>query len=638
MSIFDFITKRFSTKQAPINYATTGMGGLLLGNTQQSSRQNLEQYLRAYGENPWLYASVSIISQAVAEVKWHLYKVKPDGSREELDDHPLIYLTEHPNPQMTGIDLWELHQKYLELTGKSYIIRDKDQGVDELWVVPSPWMKPLTDARGNITAYVYERNNFKQTFKPEVVIPFVNTDPLNPLDGVGPAQPIGIALDTYSFATQTNRNFFYYGADPGVIVTLDPNAQISQEEIDRKIEQWEARHRGYGRAHKMTIISGATKVDKAGQTYRDMEFTELLENNRKQTLASYGLPYTMLGGTDLVQRGNAEVAQYTFARWVMKPRLEFNKRKRNAFLVEEGLEWDYIDPTPEDRAENLNEAERGYKGGFITINEAREKIGLDPLDEGDTLFTPQPSPFETFPPIKSFKTKSLFVDDDAKEVYWKGYIKTPESHEPKFIESLKTMWEEQKVEALGNVKEGMNRNDKLIDLEKSRKRYSELMTPVLTIAMEDAVKNGIELIKPTTPHKQLSPLALEWLRTRITWAANEIGQGTADLLSQALTDGFNAGESIDQISARVNNVFLFNDEVRAQRIARTEIMMASNQGSIEGYKQSGVSEVEFWAARDERTCEICMGMHGDIERINEAPPVPASTHPNCRCLWLPIVR
>jgi SPP1 gp7 family putative phage head morphogenesis protein len=80
---------------------------------------------------------------------------------------------------------------------------------------------------------------------------------------------------------------------------------------------------------------------------------------------------------------------------------------------------------------------------------------------------------------------------------------------------------------------------------------------------------------------------------------------------------------------------------RAVMIARTEIQIAQNQGRYEGWKQASEagfvdpSAMKMWVtALDERTCEICAPLNGEIVPWKglfsiglEAPIV----HPNCRC-------
>jgi len=80
---------------------------------------------------------------------------------------------------------------------------------------------------------------------------------------------------------------------------------------------------------------------------------------------------------------------------------------------------------------------------------------------------------------------------------------------------------------------------------------------------------------------------------------------------------------------------------RAKMIARTEIQIAQNQGRYEGWKQASAEGLvdpasqKMWiTAKDERTCDICAPLDGEIVPWNgvfsvgiEAPIV----HPNCRC-------
>ena len=144
------------------------------------------------------------------------------------------------------------------------------------------------------------------------------------------------------------------------------------------------------------------------------------------------------------------------------------------------------------------------------------------------------------------------------------------------------------------------------------------------------------------PHKQSaedflsSRAAIAWLKTRIGWAAEQIGEETAALLAHSLAEGYAAGEGITKLTERVQSVFNFSETYRAERIARTETMQASAQGTIIGYADAGVSRVEFYAALDERLCEECLGLHGQEFPITESGGV-ITVHPNCRCVWLPIL-
>lgn len=60
-----------------------------------------------------------------------------------------------------------------------------------------------------------------------------------------------------------------------------------------------------------------------------------------------------------------------------------------------------------------------------------------------------------------------------------------------------------------------------------------------------------------------------------------------------------------------------------------------NESAFKAYKDGGCEEVEIYAAKDERTCEICGTRHEKKYKIDKIPILPF--HPNCRCTYLPVI-
>lgn len=80
---------------------------------------------------------------------------------------------------------------------------------------------------------------------------------------------------------------------------------------------------------------------------------------------------------------------------------------------------------------------------------------------------------------------------------------------------------------------------------------------------------------------------------------------------------------------------------RAERIARTEIIHAYTEATLNAYLVMGVREVaplvEFTTAGDERVCPRCRAIEreGRTYTIQQARGI-IPVHPNCRCVWLPV--
>jgi SPP1 gp7 family putative phage head morphogenesis protein len=664
MGIRDNISKIFrlpQQKSAAVPFRL-GYGGVSFENPNPQGVSE-EELLRAYSNDPWLYAAGSRISQSVADTKWHLFEIDKDGERSEVTDEEdeLKHLLNYPNEAQSGNDLMELGEVFLLLIGKDYWRLSKEKTGWELNIIPSAWTKPILDKTGLvITNYRYERNGIRKDFPAEEIIPFVHPNPISLLDGISPTHPIAIELAEHNYARLFQKYWFLNEAESGVILKTEA---ADQTEVDRMVSAYEARHRGYGRSHKVDIFSGVTEIIQGESKQKDMQYPALMEWLRKVELGSFGLPYTILGGTDMVQRGNAEAAQYTYAKWVLHPRLEFRKRVLNKYLVPKFLgkagvrrELDYEDPTPEDRAALVQEAVQGWNGQLFTRNQALKILKYDPLegDEGEEYKQASTNPFESFGNAQDTKegqdrekgysdpkVKSLFDTEAKAEEYWKRWVKQAESFEPKFIESMQRVFDDTQKEVLANLSTATTRDTKLFDIGKFKENYVKSLNPVMSEIMASAIKNGRELIEPTNPHKAgifdlLNQFALNWLKNRLIWAALEVGNETEELLRQTLIDGFSQGLGIPKIAQNIRQIPGFADRARSQRIARTEILSAHSQGTLEGYKQSGrVKQVKFYTAMDERTCEYCNNYHNQVYNLGDEMPIPL--HPNCRCVYLPVV-
>lgn len=74
----------------------------------------------------------------------------------------------------------------------------------------------------------------------------------------------------------------------------------------------------------------------------------------------------------------------------------------------------------------------------------------------------------------------------------------------------------------------------------------------------------------------------------------------------------------------------------ADRLVRTEASYAFNRAAVERYKNMGVAHVRWSTGEfDGDECKICSQNSGSTWSIDDTPVLPA--HPNCRCVWSPVV-
>ena len=112
--------------------------------------------------------------------------------------------------------------------------------------------------------------------------------------------------------------------------------------------------------------------------------------------------------------------------------------------------------------------------------------------------------------------------------------------------------------------------------------------------------------------------------------AFSIADTTRQMLRRTITDAVESGASNQQLSSAIRDAAAFSSD-RADMIARTETSMADNQGTIAGWKESGVVGGMQWLAAPD-CCDECQEIDGEIVGLDEGfPDGDPPLHPDCRC-------
>jgi SPP1 gp7 family putative phage head morphogenesis protein len=158
----------------------------------------------------------------------------------------------------------------------------------------------------------------------------------------------------------------------------------------------------------------------------------------------------------------------------------------------------------------------------------------------------------------------------------------------------------------------------------------------------EARKQGVDVDEESLNQVFNAPVhrqKLEQLHTRVFENLNgitsDMSDEIGDELATALSEGKNPRRAASAINDRVDKVGL----TRARLLARTEIIHAHAEGTLDRLGRDGfeqvTADVEFSTAGDSRVCSICASLGGNTYTLEEARgrlPV----HPQCRCAWLPI--
>lgn len=116
----------------------------------------------------------------------------------------------------------------------------------------------------------------------------------------------------------------------------------------------------------------------------------------------------------------------------------------------------------------------------------------------------------------------------------------------------------------------------------------------------------------------LNPYTTQYMNRYAGKKIKGINNTTRNMIESTLTEGIKAGEGIPELSRRITSEFNIIGSRRAQTIARTEVVGASNAATYSAHKQSGIVKKRQWVATaDNRTRDLHSALNMKIVKINE---------------------
>ncbi|WP_368490831.1 phage minor head protein [Clostridium sp. BJN0013] len=108
-----------------------------------------------------------------------------------------------------------------------------------------------------------------------------------------------------------------------------------------------------------------------------------------------------------------------------------------------------------------------------------------------------------------------------------------------------------------------------------------------------------------------------WVENHVIKFSPEVQRTTHDAVVNAIKEGYEAGETIDELADRLDKLPAF-DRNRAIRVARTETIAASNAGEFESYNQSDFVIGKQWlSSHDGRTRPDHAAANGQKKKLDE---------------------
>lgn len=614
-------------------------------------------FLNSYEISLYTNRAITKRSEKVGEIEF-LLKTK---SGKVIENDPLINLLYKPNDVFTGRQFWGLWQKYYDILGEAYILIERKS---ELFntsgkVIALHLLIPTKVERiyskenpGKIEVYRYKTDTKNINYPAGNVIYTHNPDPQNPLSGISILKSGITAIQTEVQISKYHSNVLENGGKvEGIFKFKTGNLTAEQLKDVKAMYQKE-----YGSASKSgfpLFLGGDADYIKTGLSPAELSFLEAKKMTLEDICILTGVPKAVLGSFDDIQYSNAETANKMFLRETIKPLLTNLCTALDEYLFPDDRFLTFVDPTPENIEEKLKETESGIKNYYMTINEARERQGLSPIKNGDEIVMPfNLAPLGTNRDTTSSASKSMIPhpneNHETRQLWGVMQVKRMDVREKLFIKKLDSYFNEQSerlINGLQPTKTRIFRKENLFNeimsISFEVKIGKEMFIPILTDLLEKAGIDSMEYVGSAYKFNISSDI-VSWIDKKAEVFLRRINETTFEKLKSQFSESFANNESRDSLIKRVKDTYGEIKDGRANTIARTETHSVTQNGTLEGYKQAGLTTKIWVSVNDAHTRNSHASLDGEERPINMPfsnglmvpgdANGPAEEVCNCRCV------
>lgn len=353
-----------------------------------ATSRSKSEMLKAY--TSWVYACVNIRSKAVAGAEFELYVKGRDGL-VEIEEHPFLDLMQEVNPFDTRYEMICKTIAHLDLTGNAYWYLPKNGlGIPgEIWVLPPDKMTVIPSKTEYISGYVLRQDNDKIPFTPDEICHFKYPNPSDAFYGASVLMAAAHSAEIDTDAHEYQRKFYKNSAIPAM--ALKTEQKLNKDTFQRLKDDWDSRYQGSANAGKTAVLEQGLAVERIGVNPSELDWLDTMRSTRDDILAVFGVPASMLGLVEDVNRANAEANQFVFASNVIEPILTMIDERMTQDIVRKydpKLIVKHTSTIPDDDETEIRVAKMRLDSGLTTRNEERLEYGYDEIEGGDVLLVP----------------------------------------------------------------------------------------------------------------------------------------------------------------------------------------------------------------------------------------------------------
>jgi SPP1 gp7 family putative phage head morphogenesis protein len=256
---------------------------------------------------------------------------------------------------------------------------------------------------------------------------------------------------------------------------------------------------------------------------------------------------------------------------------------------------------------------------------------------------------------------------ELRTAHWKAFDRKISGYEERMAAAVRSFFRSQKKRVLKNLEDNVDQIipgylakaepnfdiNIILRIDKEQQAMRRATDEFISGAYYDFAVTVGRQQKPNFAFNLQDPRAVDWIDKKQLKLVKEVTDYTRERLTddivesiqEAVKEGLSRGETLKAISERIDATYQLANDTRSTRIAQTEIVSASNAGSMEALKQLGVEEKEWISSRDSRVRETHESLDGDVVPRDQKfvsssgaalafpgdPDAPPEEVINCRC-------
>ena len=373
--------------------------------SSNTNRKYTDYAREGYEENAIVHRCIQLISNSASSVKLDVY----DGDNL-LDNHELISLLQRPNPLQSGVEFFASMYSFLLISGNSYIVRDSDdlRPAKELYLLRPDRVRIIPGETSIPNSYQYVINGSVEKEYPvdqasglSQIKQIKLWSPLDDFYGLSPVKASAYNIDQHNLAGLHNVALLKNGCTPSGMLKFEPtdetgmSTQLTDDQRARLLEDLEFRFQGSHNSGRPMLLEGNFSYQQLGLNPRDMDFQELQNMSAREIALCFGVPAQLIGIPEANTYSNMETAKLGLYEETVIPLLKRVESDLNEYLsplyngdIHVQYDINSIPAMAEKTRQTYENVVGGVNAGILTRNEAREKLGLDPVTGADELFIP----------------------------------------------------------------------------------------------------------------------------------------------------------------------------------------------------------------------------------------------------------